>query len=250
MTPTLQYLRYLGRHKRYVYAAGVRLGVPRWRLLLHDWSKFLPSEFGPYKAKFYGRDDLPRRAEMEQGQFVDYNGPTHEDVSEGFDRAWLLHQNRQPHHWQFWLLVNDRPGQLWSEQSYDGGMTDNRFRLYRDGADPHKEGPAHEVVCDFREFRHPDSADKTKPYPEDKAFADASLLCDDANRGRRVEALPMPEVFVREMVADWAGAGRAITGAWEVHAWYRKNKGNMVLHPETRALVERLLDTHDFDDLV
>ena len=51
----------------------------------------------------------------------------------------------------------------------------------------------------------------------------------------------MPDDLVREMVADWMGAGRAITGRWEVAEWYEANKGKMHLHPGTRALVESLV---------
>lgn len=51
-------------------------------------------------------------------------------------------------------------------------------------------------------------------------------------------ALEMPEKFVREMVADWAGAGRAITGKIEIGTWYSNNREKMVLHPNTRQLVE------------
>jgi hypothetical protein len=53
--------------------------------------------------------------------------------------------------------------------------------------------------------------------------------------------MPMPEHFVREMVADWCGAGRAYTGRWEVHEWYAKNSAGMILHPGTRVRVEHLL---------
>lgn len=42
ITRNLTYLHYVLTHKRAVYTAGVRLGVPRWRLLIHDWTKFLP----------------------------------------------------------------------------------------------------------------------------------------------------------------------------------------------------------------
>ena len=55
------------------------------------------------------------------------------------------------------------------------------------------------------------------------------------------KALRMPESLVREMVADWCGAGRAITGKWEVSKWYENNAHKMVLHPETRAEVEDLI---------
>lgn len=55
------------------------------------------------------------------------------------------------------------------------------------------------------------------------------------------KALPMPEPLVREMVADWMGAGRAITGQWEVASWYEANRDKIVLAAETRALVEQLI---------
>lgn len=45
-------------------------------------------------------------------------------------------------------------------------------------------------------------------------------------------ALPMPEHFAREM---------AITGSWDVSEWYAKHTEIMVLHPDTRVLVEELL---------
>lgn len=60
--------------------------------------------------------------------------------------------------------------------------------------------------------------------------------------GVAVKTLPIPEHFVREMVADWMGAGRAITGRWEVADWYATNREKIVLHSETRALVEALLE--------
>ena len=53
--------------------------------------------------------------------------------------------------------------------------------------------------------------------------------------------ISMPYQLVREMVADWMGAGRAITGKWEVWNWYEENKDRMVLHSETRRSVEQLI---------
>jgi hypothetical protein len=54
-------------------------------------------------------------------------------------------------------------------------------------------------------------------------------------------ALAMPEPLVREMVADWMGAGRAITGRWDAASWYAGAAGKMILHPDTRTLVEQLV---------
>jgi hypothetical protein len=53
--------------------------------------------------------------------------------------------------------------------------------------------------------------------------------------------LPMPEKYIREMVADWMGAGRAITGNWEASAWYVRNRDRIQLADQTRARVEVLL---------
>lgn len=52
-------------------------------------------------------------------------------------------------------------------------------------------------------------------------------------------AMPMPEVFVREMVADWMGASFAYTGSWDMSDWLNKNfvNGEMILHSETRQVV-------------
>lgn len=53
--------------------------------------------------------------------------------------------------------------------------------------------------------------------------------------------LEIPEALVREMVADWMGAGRAITGKWGVASWYVQHADMILLHSTTRALVEALI---------
>jgi len=55
------------------------------------------------------------------------------------------------------------------------------------------------------------------------------------------KVLRMPERLVREMVADWMGAGRAITGRWDVATWYASNRDKILLHDATRARVEELI---------
>ena len=52
---------------------------------------------------------------------------------------------------------------------------------------------------------------------------------------------PIPERFVREMVADWHGAGQAISGKRDSVNWYLVNGPKMTLHPDTRRRVEELL---------
>jgi len=53
--------------------------------------------------------------------------------------------------------------------------------------------------------------------------------------------LEIPEKYVKEMICDWKGAGKA-QGALDMHGWYIKNRRKLQLHPNTRKLVEFLLE--------
>lgn len=57
----------------------------------------------------------------------------------------------------------------------------------------------------------------------------------------KLKLLEIPEHFTREMVADWMGAGRAITGRWEAREWFEKNSNTIQLAPKTLARVKELL---------
>lgn len=59
--------------------------------------------------------------------------------------------------------------------------------------------------------------------------------------------LQMPDVYMREMVADWRGAGRAL-GKPDTAAWYAKNREHILLHPITRVSVESFLGVGGRDD--
>lgn len=54
----------------------------------HDQSKNEPNEYEAYDAYFYG------------------NNRSYE-VVQRYQRAWLLHIHRNPHHWQHWVLIHD-----------------------------------------------------------------------------------------------------------------------------------------------
>lgn len=79
-----KYLKYVLKHKLYVYRAGREIGVPIWRLLKHDWSKFLLCEWFPYARYFYAGG-----------------------CGEAFLLAWLHHQKVNDHHWQYWCCISD-----------------------------------------------------------------------------------------------------------------------------------------------
>jgi hypothetical protein len=74
--------------------------------LLHDLSKFLPSEFIPYANHFYGEGQKGIR---EGRNKTGYYKPTNTG-DKAFDFAWFLHQKRNRHHWQFWILPKDKGG--------------------------------------------------------------------------------------------------------------------------------------------
>lgn len=65
------------------------------------------------------------------------------------------------------------------------------------------------------------------------------VLSQDDGEIKKIE---IPEALVREMVADWMGAGRVITGYWDVHTWYLKNYGVIKLHSATRDLVNSIIE--------
>lgn len=144
------YTKYVLIHKWWVFYAGIQIGAPLWRLIIHDWHKFLPSEFFPYAASFY----TPSGAKKKYAP------------NSAFDYAWNAHQKRAKHHWQHWVLPMD---------------------------------------------------------------------------SGKVVLLEIPRKYQLEMVADWLGAGRAITGGWTVVNWYTKNKDIIQLAPQTRAEIESLL---------
>jgi hypothetical protein len=99
-----QYGKYLVRHKWFVFVAGSRLGIP-FLAALHDNSKFRPDEWVPYARFFYESDGTKRTRRDSTG----YYKPT-DTGDAAFDLAWLLHQKRNRHHWQWWVLPEDEGG--------------------------------------------------------------------------------------------------------------------------------------------
>lgn len=94
----LAYASYVLRHKWFVFVAGCQLGVP-WLALLHDNSKFGPSEFGPYARFFYESDGAKKQRRNSTG----YYKPT-DTGDHAFDVAWHHHFRNNKHHWQFWAV--------------------------------------------------------------------------------------------------------------------------------------------------
>lgn len=149
----LRYLSYVVRHKWFVFIEACKLGIP-WLGFCHDWSKLRWDEWMPYTNYFYG----PQPVRDSTG----YYKPT-DTGDAAFDFAWLLHQKRNRHHWQWWIL------------------------------------------------------------PED-------------NGGTKI--LRMPERYMREMLADWRGAGKAQGYGDNTVNWFIANRQKMQLHPVTNYWLE------------
>lgn len=146
-----KYFKTVCKHKMYVIRGGWLINPWNLHLLyrniVHDLSKFLPSEFGPYARTFYAPD-----------------GSSQYDETLEFNMAWNHHQKRNKHHWQYWQLKMDR-GDL--------------------------------------------------------------------------ELMPMPRIYVLEMLSDWIGAGWCYSGdKYNTISFYLKNDTGRHLHPLTRKQVE------------
>lgn len=106
------YFWYIVRHKWFVFVECWKYGII-WRGIWHDWHKLLPGEWIPYANWFnhsYGiryswSDDVPRPSHVPAEYF--YNLPKHHRLEYKFDIAWLSHQKKAKHHWQWWILRND-----------------------------------------------------------------------------------------------------------------------------------------------
>lgn len=146
----IKFLKSLLWHKWYVFLAGLKTGVPLWRLIVHDWQKFTPQEFPYYARHFFGVDDEYKNNETMEA-FQKYGvveaAPFGHFEDERFALAWLHHENTAPHHWGYWI----------------------------------------------------------------------------ARSGKYQKPLPMPETYIREMIADWMGAERAYGGTWNMEKWLSKN---------------------------
>lgn len=153
------YLKYILRHKFYVFVGCRKIGVPIYLAIIHDWTKFLPCEWFPYANHFFNSDGTRRKVRDASGAY-DPNSQTN-----NFKMAWLHHQKLK-HHWQSWISIG--------------------------------------------------------------------------NKGS-ISPMEWKEIYIREMIADWIGAGMAISGVKDPTGWYEKNADSLILHEKTRTTLEYLL---------
>lgn len=119
----------------------------------HDNTKYWADEYEAYDRYFY------------PDEYED-NPPFSQRVEE-YQRAWLEHMHRNPHHWQHWVLIND-----------NGFFT----------------------------------------------------------------VLPMPEVYIIEMICDWWSFSWKKGNLYEIFDWIDENSPHILLDNETIRLVEKILN--------
>jgi len=150
-----KYLKYVLRHKWYVLKECFQMGL-FYRGIMHDMSKFRPSEFIPYAKNFYFEPE--GKNSLIPDRLTKYL-KSKEIIENNFNIAWLKHQKLNPHHWQYWILQED---------------------------------------------------------------------------SGKVKYLPMPDKYIKEMICDWVGAGKAQgfkspkeDKYFETRKWLEKNWSNM-----------------------
>jgi|AACY02.16.fsa_nt_gi hypothetical protein len=100
----LSFLWYLIRHKCLVFIECCKRGLV-WRGLVHDLSKFRPSEFIPYARYFYTVTGQPNQLERKYGYIKEARSGDAD-----FDYAAFLHYMRNDHHWQHWCQAGTEDG--------------------------------------------------------------------------------------------------------------------------------------------
>ena len=77
------------KHKWLVLCGCFRVGL-YWRGLVHDLSKYSPTEF-LVGVRYYQGTRSPNGAEREE---------------KGYSEAWIHHKGRNPHHYEYWTDMN------------------------------------------------------------------------------------------------------------------------------------------------
>jgi len=85
----MAYEKRLLKHLSYVHIAGIWTNTPQEQLAIHDESKWSLEEFPAYAMKFCSQQKS-------------------EQIDDDFTKAWLHHENFNPHHWGHWIVRTGR----------------------------------------------------------------------------------------------------------------------------------------------
>jgi hypothetical protein len=57
-----------------------------------------------------------------------------------------------------------------------------------------------------------------------------------------IKPIPIPDKYIKEMIADWIGVSKTSLINKDVLKWYLENKNSIILHPDTRIKIEKILN--------
>lgn len=84
-----RHFKTITKHRHKVISHCFRAGIP-WRGLMHDLSKYAPTEFWEGARNYQGTRSPNEKAREDQG----------------YSAAWLHHQGRNRHHFEYWYDYN------------------------------------------------------------------------------------------------------------------------------------------------
>lgn len=90
---TFGHLKTVLVHKYWVFHYACKLGIP-WRGLVHDLSKFSPTEFWESVRYWDGKSSPIPKCKADKG----------------YSLAWQHHKGRNPHHYEYWVDYLDQGG--------------------------------------------------------------------------------------------------------------------------------------------
>lgn len=139
MKKYIKYFKYVFKHKFWVMIACFDMWL-YWQWIIHDWSKFLPSEFIPYARRWWEWD-------QSQESEIEYN------------KSRLKHINRNPHHWNHWIHFYDdwtigiieMPKKYVKEMLCDWWWVGRSFVKTEEDLERYSRCPRHEVYSWYYE---------------------------------------------------------------------------------------------------
>ncbi len=102
----IKHFRTIIKHRHMVLRHCIKAGIPL-QGILHDLSKFSPTEFIP-GALFFQGSRSPNEAERERN---------------GYSAAWLHHKGRNKHHFEYWIDINT------ASKRYEPVQMPNRYLI-------------------------------------------------------------------------------------------------------------------------
>lgn len=228
--------KYLLKHKWHVFKAGLKLNVPLWRLVVHDWSKLTPIEWISYAAYFFSNPEasgevhkpgVGRIPQHDQGTITEEDKQVKEYLASEDGKLCPSPPGAKP---------IPPPIEVRTE-----GDVDTSEPVVVAEAEMELENALIAAAAD-RVAQQFDKAWLHHIHYNPHHWQHWVLSQDDGD----VKCLEMPANFAREMVADWVGAGVAQgkTDKTSVLVWYEKNKESIKLHNQTRELVESLIKVY------